>query len=171
MTYARRSGNTFLLIARGAAQADILHQADSWDESEACFREAEEIQVEYDPKSPLLYSVAGFQYCELLLAAAERAAWRHMLNSSLIQQSLAVPRSTRRFWRANRLTNLHPAANPSSMLWTVSATLPIKLAFPLASSPAPGYVSSSACPLGRRARKATSTKPLKLPSAGRCHCS
>ncbi len=48
-------------------------------------------QTEY----PLLYSVQGFRYCDLLLAAAERAAWRHMLNSSLIPISSSVPESCR----------------------------------------------------------------------------
>jgi hypothetical protein len=33
-----------------------------------------------EPEYPLLYSVSGFRYCGLLLAAAERAAWRRMLN-------------------------------------------------------------------------------------------
>lgn len=33
------------------------------------------MQIEFNSIFPLLYSVAGFRYCDLLLAAAERAAW------------------------------------------------------------------------------------------------
>lgn len=40
------------------------------------FVEAERMQVERQAKYPLLYSLAGFRYCDLLLAEAERAAWR-----------------------------------------------------------------------------------------------
>ena len=63
--------------------------------TEACFREAEELQAGSQPEYPLLYSQAGFQYCDLLLAAAERAAWRHMLHSSRIPQPSPLPESYR----------------------------------------------------------------------------
>ena len=38
------------------------------------------MQGERWPDYPLLYSVQGFQYCDLLLAEAERAAWQLLLN-------------------------------------------------------------------------------------------
>ena len=41
----------------------------------ARFAEAEALQAERQPEYPLLYSLQGFQYCDLLLAGAERAAW------------------------------------------------------------------------------------------------
>ena len=44
-------------------------------DAETRFREAEQIQAESQPDYPLLYSLQGFQYCDLLLAEAERAAW------------------------------------------------------------------------------------------------
>ena len=56
--------------------ADALHQAGRRAEAEARFREAEEMQAERQPDYPLLYSLQGFQYCDLLLTEAERAAWR-----------------------------------------------------------------------------------------------
>lgn len=34
------------------------------------------MQAERQPGYPLLYSLPGFRYCDLLLGAAERAAWR-----------------------------------------------------------------------------------------------
>ena len=60
--------------------ADALHQAGRRAEAEAHFREAEALQVERQPACPLLYSLAGFQYCDLLLEEAERAAWQHCVS-------------------------------------------------------------------------------------------
>jgi hypothetical protein len=37
---------------------------------------AARMQKESQPASPLLYSLRGFQYCDLLLSDAERAAWQ-----------------------------------------------------------------------------------------------
>ena len=54
--------------------ADALHQAGRRDEAEARFREAEQMQAERQPDYPLLYSLWGFRYCDLLLTEAERAA-------------------------------------------------------------------------------------------------
>ena len=34
------------------------------------------MQAESQPDYPLLYSLQGFRYCDLLLAEAERAAWQ-----------------------------------------------------------------------------------------------
>ena len=56
--------------------ADALHQAGRRAEAEARFREAEQMQAERQPDYPLLYSLQGFRYCDLLLAEAERAAWQ-----------------------------------------------------------------------------------------------
>ena len=38
------------------------------DRLEAAFREAEELQKQRQPEFPLLYSVPGFRYCDLLLS-------------------------------------------------------------------------------------------------------
>ena len=56
--------------------ADALHQAGRRAEAETRFREAEQMQAERQPDYPLLYSLRGFRYCDLLLAAPERAAWQ-----------------------------------------------------------------------------------------------
>jgi len=47
--------------------ADALHHVGRLPEAEATFREAEEMQKEMQPEFPLLYSLRGFQYCDLLL--------------------------------------------------------------------------------------------------------
>jgi hypothetical protein len=70
-------------------------QAGRRDEAAALFREAEEMQAGNQPEYPLLYSVQGFQNCDLLLAAAERAAWRYILNLFSIPQPSSLPESCR----------------------------------------------------------------------------
>jgi hypothetical protein len=74
--YADRSGDAFQRMAFHTIYADALHQGGRRAEAEARFREAERIQAERQPDYPLLYSTGGFRYCDLLLAEAERAAWR-----------------------------------------------------------------------------------------------
>ena len=76
VTYADRSDDAFLKMGFRTTHAGALHQADRRDEAEARFREAEQMQAERQPANPLLYSLAGFQYCDLLLSEAEREAWK-----------------------------------------------------------------------------------------------
>ena len=75
VTYADRSGDAFTRETNTARLADALHQAGRRAEAEMRFREAEQMQAERQPAYPLLYSLRGFRYCDLLLAAPERAAW------------------------------------------------------------------------------------------------
>lgn len=82
VTHADRSGDTFQRMSKRTTHADALHQAGRRDEAEVLFREAGRIQVERRPAYPLLYSLWGFRYCDLLLATAERAAWRTVLPAS-----------------------------------------------------------------------------------------
>ena len=85
MTYADRSGDASQRMINRTTHADALHQAGRRAEAEARFREAEEMQAENQPAYSLLYSVQGFQYCDLLLAATERAAWQCILGSAGLQ--------------------------------------------------------------------------------------
>lgn len=62
--------------------ADALHQAGRRAEAEARFREAEKIQAERQPAYPLLYSVPGYRYRDLLLVAPERAVWQFVVRPS-----------------------------------------------------------------------------------------
>lgn len=79
VTHADRSGDAFQQMSKRTTHADALHQAGRRAEAEALFHEAERMQAERQPSSPLLYSVQAFRYSDLLLAAAERAAWRTAL--------------------------------------------------------------------------------------------
>ncbi len=80
VTYADRSGNAFERMGERCAHADALHQAGRRGEAEVLFREAEQLQAEREPECPLLYSMQGFQYCDLLLSEAERGAGQLPLN-------------------------------------------------------------------------------------------
>lgn len=88
VTQADVSDAGFQRICGRTAYANALHQAGRRDEAALLFRKAEEMEAH-----PLLYSLRGFQYCDLLLAAAERAAWRHMLNLSSTPQPSSLPNS------------------------------------------------------------------------------
>ena len=65
---ADRSGDAFQRMARRTNLADALHQAGRLPEAETAFQEAEEMQKEQQPEYPFLYSVRGFNYCDLLLS-------------------------------------------------------------------------------------------------------
>lgn len=65
--FADRSGNEFQRMSKRTRVADTLHQSGRTTEAAAAFREAEEMQKQWQPTHPLLYSLSGFQYCVLLL--------------------------------------------------------------------------------------------------------
>jgi hypothetical protein len=69
------SGNTFQRMSVRTSLADALYQQGKTEEALAAFAEAEHFQAEDQPAHPILYSLAGFRFCSLLLASAERAAW------------------------------------------------------------------------------------------------
>jgi hypothetical protein len=71
--------------------ADALHQAGRRDDALASFREAETMQAEFQRQYPLLYSLQGFQYCDLLLVGPERAAWqRSAVKTAMLQRCREV---------------------------------------------------------------------------------
>jgi predicted MPP superfamily phosphohydrolase len=74
--HADRSSDAFLQILNRTTHADALHQAGQAPDATALFCEAEAMQTEWQPDYPLLYSLRGFQYCDLLLAGPESAAWQ-----------------------------------------------------------------------------------------------
>jgi tetratricopeptide (TPR) repeat protein len=78
VAHAERSDEREYRIIGDTAHADALAQAGRRAEAEALFRGAEALQAEFNPQYPLLYSLWGFRYCNLLLEPAERAAWRRL---------------------------------------------------------------------------------------------
>jgi hypothetical protein len=83
--YADRSENPFQRIVNRTTLADGLHQQGRPAAALELFREAEAMEAERFPDTPLLDSLWGFRYCDLLLAEAEREAWR------VFQGSTGVP--------------------------------------------------------------------------------
>ena len=90
VSHADRSGEAFERQTDRAILADALHHAGRRAEAEALFREAERMQAERQPDYPLLYSVPGFGYCDLLLAEAERAGWRVIGSGGLRPQEMVT---------------------------------------------------------------------------------
>jgi hypothetical protein len=93
VTYADRSGEWVQRMKRLTTYADPLHQAGRRVEAETRFREAEQMQGVNQPDYPLLYSLQGFHYCDLLLTAPERTAWQTILGRD---GPLGRPRSSQR---------------------------------------------------------------------------
>jgi len=73
---ADRIGDAFRMIAYRTTQADALHAAGEWEKAADLFAEAERRQQERQPEYPLLYSLGGYRYCDLLLSQGQAAAAR-----------------------------------------------------------------------------------------------
>jgi tetratricopeptide (TPR) repeat protein len=67
--------------------ADALHQAGRLPEAETALRKAEEMQKELQPYYPLLYSLPGFRYYDLLLT---RGKYRDVLNRAEIIINIGI---------------------------------------------------------------------------------
>jgi tetratricopeptide (TPR) repeat protein len=64
---ADHSDDEFQRLSKRATLAYALHQAGRIEEAAVTFREAEAIQERQQPAYPLLYSMQGFWYCDLLI--------------------------------------------------------------------------------------------------------
>ncbi len=69
VSYADRSGAANQMAGSRSAHAQVLHNAGRREEAECLFADVERQQKESDPNSPLLYSMRGYHYCDLLLEA------------------------------------------------------------------------------------------------------
>ena len=84
---ADQSGDAFQRLVNRTHLADALHQAGRMADAEALFLESEALQKEMQPEFPFLYSLRGYQYCDLLLGqgkyqdvrnrAEKFFEWRH----------------------------------------------------------------------------------------------
>ncbi|MGH8575691.1 MAG: hypothetical protein ACREXX_18115 [Gammaproteobacteria bacterium] len=75
LQFADRSGDAFQRMLRRATLANSRHQSGRGADALTLFRDAESMQAERQPGFPFLYSLRGFEYCDLLLGDAERMAW------------------------------------------------------------------------------------------------
>jgi tetratricopeptide (TPR) repeat protein len=67
MELADQSEDSSMRMASRTKLADALHQVGRLAEAEAAFLDAEALQIKWQPLYPLLYSLRGFLYCDLLL--------------------------------------------------------------------------------------------------------
>ena len=84
--YADRSGDAFLGTMNRTTLADALHHQGEMSAALTTFLAAERMQAALQPVYPLLYSLQGFQYCDLLLTQAAQAAWRGAAEPALAKQ-------------------------------------------------------------------------------------
>lgn len=119
IAYADQSRNEFLRMTRRTTAANAFHQAGQRADAGALFTEAEAMQRELQAQFDLLYSLQGFQYCDWLLAPAEQAAWRWVLNQpssndrshhadelAQVEQRAAMTLT----WASEQNGSLHPQA-------------------------------------------------------------
>ncbi|KAF5417745.1 MAG: hypothetical protein C5S49_02855 [Candidatus Methanogaster sp.] len=95
---ADRSSDAYWRICKRTTLADALHHAGSQSDAESLFREAEEMQKDRQPKYPLLYSLRGFHYGDLLLSqgkyqevlsrALQTLEWAKAVRGSLLDIAL-----------------------------------------------------------------------------------
>ncbi|MEE8585705.1 MAG: hypothetical protein V3T83_12740 [Acidobacteriota bacterium] len=72
---ADRSGDAGMRTVRHTTLADALHQSGDLAQARSLFQKAERIQKEEWPQYPLLFSLRGFHYADLLLGECEPPAW------------------------------------------------------------------------------------------------
>ena len=80
---ADRSGEWEQRMINRTTLADVFHQAGRLAEAQAAFREAEQIQKERQPELSFLYSLRGYQYCDLLLSQGDYADVERRASKSL----------------------------------------------------------------------------------------
>jgi tetratricopeptide (TPR) repeat protein len=91
VAFADRSPAVDVRVICRSKRADVLHQAGRLEASRTLFAEAEKMQGESQPDYTLLYSLRGYQYCDLLLATAERAAWQRSVGFQPVGSPGASP--------------------------------------------------------------------------------
>jgi tetratricopeptide (TPR) repeat protein len=91
VSYADRSSEVFQRITSRCGHANALNQAGHRTEASRRFAEAEQMQSKAQPQFPMLYSLQGFLYCDLVLDNAERSAWQAMLERGDLPRLSAHP--------------------------------------------------------------------------------
>jgi tetratricopeptide (TPR) repeat protein len=81
--YADKANDTFKTVILRTTHADALCAGGFRAEAEKLFEEAELRQKEIQPDYPLLYSVQGYQYCDLILASGDNIKARERATQSL----------------------------------------------------------------------------------------
>jgi tetratricopeptide (TPR) repeat protein len=106
MAHADRSGDPSLMLFLRTDNADALHASGEVEKAAALFLEAEQRQQQLQPEYPLLYALAGFQYCDLLQSQGRIFAMRDRALQTLEwarpqKQLLLIARDTLTLGRAH----------------------------------------------------------------------
>jgi tetratricopeptide (TPR) repeat protein len=90
--FAERSGDWSERMIRRTTLADALHHAGDRAEATQLFRDAERLQAVHQPEYPILNSLPGYWYCELLLEQGETAqVLRRASQAMLIAKAKRTP--------------------------------------------------------------------------------
>jgi tetratricopeptide (TPR) repeat protein len=81
LDFSNRSTNSFDKLASLGLVANALHQMGQRTEAFDFFRQADAFQAKRQPGYPLVISLRGFQYSNLMIAEAERCSWINFLQS------------------------------------------------------------------------------------------
>jgi hypothetical protein len=81
--YADRTGDWDMQLVGQTTLADAQHQAGQLDGAAKLFAEAESLRKELQREYPLLYSIRGFRFCDLLLSQDEHAEARRRATQTL----------------------------------------------------------------------------------------
>ena len=128
VAFANSSRDDAQRVFERAAHSDALRQLGVLAHAEVLLREAEAIQKQGQPPLPRLYSLQGFQYCNLLFVRGYGAEVSARV--SQVQDSW----SKMPWWRSTLLDDaLYELANARAMLAAVS----------LAATPSQNYVAAS----------------------------
>ena len=103
---ADRGGESSRMVANRATLADALCAAGQWEEAENLYADAERRQRQWRPGEPLLYSLRGYRYCDLLLSRGRATEARDRATQTLelahrTQRLLDVALNRLSFGRAN----------------------------------------------------------------------
>ncbi len=76
VAHADRSADSFRMLCDRTTQADALHAGGDGGKAADLFADAERRQQKRQPEYPLLYSLQGYRYCDLLLSQGRAAEAR-----------------------------------------------------------------------------------------------
>jgi tetratricopeptide (TPR) repeat protein len=81
---ADRSGDEFQMMTKRTTYADAQRAAGRREAAAHAFADAERRQKEWQPEYPLLYSLHGYLYCDLLLAKGDYVAARDRAEKAIV---------------------------------------------------------------------------------------
>ena len=82
--FATRSGDSYHRVSKRTTLAYALHQSGDPIAARTHFTAAERLQVVWQPNCPILYSLWGYRYCDLLLAQGQNAEVHRRATQSLV---------------------------------------------------------------------------------------